>query len=142
MDRGSHRDGSHPEDWLAPPGREPLGRGMGTRSALVLITDPRAAVAATLVLQEMGHTVDLGSEPAYALRWLRRARYDVVLAGGAGVATPRFAARLREAAPDARILLMAERTLADDDLGDAGIEVLRLPMDVNALVARFMPAAA
>ncbi len=130
---------SDPEYWFAPL---PRSGGLAARSALVLITDPRAAVAATLVLQEMGYTVDLGSEPTYALRWLRRARYDVVLAGGAGVATVEFASRLREAAPDARVLLMAERPLLEGDLGALNIEVLRLPMDVNALVARFMPARA
>lgn len=126
------------EGWFAPNARS---QGLTARSALVLVTDPRAAVAATLVLQEMGYTVDLGSEPGYALRWLRRARYDVILAGGVGVAIPTFAARLREAAPDARILLMAERALMDGDLGALRVEVLQMPMDVNALVACFMPAA-
>ena len=126
---------SHLDGWFAPL---PRSGGLAARTALVVVSEPRAAVASTLVLQEMGYTVDLGSEPAYALRWLRRARYDVVLAGGAGVATTEFAASLRDAAPDSRILLLAERALAEGDLGALRIEVLQLPTDVNSLVERFI----
>lgn len=122
------------ENWFAPV---PRSEGLAAQSALVVITDPRSAVATTLILQEMGLTVDLGTEPAYALRWLRRARYDVIVAGGPGVATLPFAARVRAAAPDARILLFVEEDLPEGDLDALDIEVLRPPVDVNVLVGCF-----
>ncbi|MEX1022546.1 MAG: hypothetical protein WD058_05310 [Dehalococcoidia bacterium] len=122
------------EGWFAPAARS---GGLATRSALVVIADPKNAVAVTLVLQEMGLTVDLGSEPVYALRWLRRARYDVIVVGGPGVSTLEFAARLRETAAEARIILVTEQDLPPGDLDALGVETLGLPFDVNALVGRF-----
>ncbi len=129
---------SNIDGWFAPL---PRSEGMAANTALVLVSDPRAAVAATLILQEMGYTVDLGSEPGYALRWLRRARYDVILAAGPAVSTVGFASRLREAASDARVLVLADRRLREGDLGAMGIELLPLPVDVNALVACLQPPA-
>jgi len=85
--------------------------------------------------------VDLGSEPGYALRWLRRASYDVIVAGGAEVGTVEFASKLRGAAAESRVLLMAEETMPPGSVRELGVEVLRPPVDVNALVGCFLPVA-
>ena len=122
------------EGWFAPV---PWSDRTATRSALVIMTDPRAAVATTLILQEMGLSVDVGAEPSYALRWLRQARYDVVVAGGPGVGVPSFASLLREAAPTSRILIAPEPGMSREDAIHAHVEVLRQPVDVNQLVACF-----
>lgn len=121
------------ESWFAPV---PRSEGLSAITALVLVTDPRASVATTLVLQEMGYAVDLGSEPTYALRWLRRTRYDVVMLGGPEVATARFADRIRKAAPDSRIIMMASSDLPSDEMERLQVEVLAPPVDVNMLVER------
>lgn len=122
------------EGWPSPV---PWSNQTAARSALVIMTDQQAAVAMTLVLQEMGLTVDLGSEPAYALRWLRQARYDIVVAGGPGVGVPAFAARLREAAPRSRVVIVPEPSMSGDDAVRLHVEVLEPPVDVNQLVACF-----
>lgn len=124
------------ESWFAPV---PRSSGLSTITGLVLVTDPRASVATTLVLQEMGYAVDLGSEPTYALRWLRHTRYDVVVLGGAEVATATFAERIRRAAPDARIIMIASGDLAPEAMERLQVEVLLPPVDVNMLVARLVP---
>lgn len=123
------------EGWFAPV---PRGESMSARSALVVMSDLRPAVATTLILQEMGLTVDVGVEASFALRWLRRARYDVVVAGGPGVGDLAFAAQLRDAAPSARIVLLAEPHTAVE-AGRLGVEVLTPPLDVNVLVECFRP---
>lgn len=65
------------------------GQGMSRRgSALVISGEPRTAVAVTLVLQEMDLAVDLGYEATFAARWIRHARYDVVVLGALDAATP------------------------------------------------------
>lgn len=122
------------EGWFAPV---PRSEQTATRSALVIMTETRAAVATTLILQEMGLSVDLGVEAEPALHWLRRARYDVVVAGGPGAGEARFAARLREAAPTARILVIPERSMRGQDALAAHVELLDRPVDVNQLVACF-----
>jgi DNA-binding NtrC family response regulator len=123
------------DSWFAPV---PRSTGLSAATALVIVTEPRASVATTLILQEMGYTVDFGSEPAYALRWLRRARYDVVMLGGPEVATPAFAERLRRAAPDSRIILLAESPLPEGALDRLRVEVLPPPVDVNTLVRQLV----
>lgn len=125
------------ESWFAPV---PRSDGLSAITALVLVTDPRASVAATLVLQEMGYAVDLGSEPAYALRWLRHTRYDIVLIGGPEVATAAFAERIRKAAPTSRIIMMASSDLPPRAIERLQVEVLAPPVDVNMLVERLIPA--
>ena len=122
------------EGWFAPV---PRSERLATKTALVILADPHPAVATTLILQEMGYSVDLGAEPAYALRWLQRARYDVVLAGGAGVGVLSFATRVREAAPRSRILVLPEPGMRADDAARLGIETIDTPVDVNQVVALF-----
>ncbi len=122
------------EGWFAPV---PRSERTSTRTALVILADPHPAVATTLILQEMGYSVDLGAEPAYALRWLQRARYDVVLAGGVGVGVLSFATRIREAAPRSRILVIAEPGMRVDDAARLGIETIDAPVDVNEMVDLF-----
>ena len=122
------------EGWFAPV---PWSDRTATRSGLVIMTNARAAVATTLILQEMGLTVDVGAEPEYALRWLRQARYDVVVAGGPGVGVAAFAANLRDAAPESRIVIVPEPEMNPDDAGILQVEILEPPVDVNQLVACF-----
>jgi len=124
------------EGWFAPV---PRSERTATKSALVIHAEPHPAVATTLILQEMGFSVDLGAEPAYALRWLQQARYDVVVAGGPGVGVLSFATRVREAAPGSRILVIAEPGLRAEDAVRLGVEVLDPPVDVNHLVGLFLP---
>src|SRR5262245_21501851 len=45
-------------------------------SALVLVEDQRSALAAVLILQEMGYSVDIAVQPEAALEWIRLARYQ------------------------------------------------------------------
>jgi hypothetical protein len=54
----------------------PMGR-LG--SALVVLDDERAVLAATLVLQEMGLTVDVANDREAALDWIVRAHYALVV---------------------------------------------------------------
>lgn len=123
------------EGWFAPV---PRSEQTAARSGLVIMTDTRAAVATTLILQEMGLTVDLGAEPEYALRWLQQARYDVVVAGGPGVGVLSFATRLRDAAPRSRILVAPEPGMEPEDAVRIHVELLKPPVDVNQLVACFL----
>lgn len=123
------------EGWFAPV---PRSAHTSARSGLVIMSDPRPAVATTLILQEMGLTVDLGAEPDYALRWLRQARYDVVVVGGPGVGVLSFATRLRDAAPRSRILVVPEPGMRPEDAARIHVEVLTPPVDVNQLVSRFL----
>lgn len=123
------------EGWFAPV---PRSAHTAAQSGLVIMTDPRPAVATTLILQEMGLTVDLGAEPAYALRWLQQARYDVVIAGGPGIGVASFASRLRDAAPRSRILVVPEPGMRPEDAVRIHVELLTAPVDVNQLVACFL----
>jgi len=123
------------EGWFAPV---PRSERTATKSALVIMAAPHPAVATTLVMQEMGFSVDLGAEPAYALRWLQQARYDVVVAGGPGVGILNFASRLRDAAPLSRILVVREPGFRAEDATQQRLEVLDPPVDVNELVGLFL----
>lgn len=129
-----------PDGWFVPA---PRGHGMSTHSALVIMDESHPAVATTLVLQEMGYAVDVGSSADSALAWLGQARYEVIVTGGSGIASSDYLARLRDAAPDSRILALMRAQIpaseatgggatADDDVH--GIKVVKPPFDVNALV--------
>ncbi|MGE3960698.1 MAG: hypothetical protein AB7F65_03350 [Dehalococcoidia bacterium] len=122
------------EGWFAPI---PWSDRTATRSGLVIMSNARAAVATTLILQEMGLSVDVGAEPEYALRWLQQARYDVVVAGGPGVGVASYAARLRDAAPTSRVVIVPEPEMDPDDAVQLQVEILEPPVDVNQLVACF-----
>jgi hypothetical protein len=123
------------EGWFAPV---PRSAQAASRSGLVIMSEPRPAVATTLILQEMGLSVDLGAEPDYALRWLRQARYDVIVAGGPGVGVLNFAASLRDVAPRSRILVVPEPGMRPEDAARIHVEMLAPPVDVNQLVACFL----
>lgn len=132
------------ENWPSP-GRdgpmepEVVGRGMAKQCALVIMGDDRPARAATLILQELGMSVDVAAEPEGALAWLCHARYDAVILGGPGEIDIEYAAHLRGAAGASRVLLFAEPGAKDRARLEAlGIEVVGPPFDVNALVERFL----
>jgi DNA-binding response OmpR family regulator len=110
-------------------------------SALVLVEDQRSALAAVLVLQEMGFSVDIASQPEGALSWVQHARYEWIVCSGGGEhsRSADFAQRLRFAAPQARILLVDGPV---DLLESLAVEVLRPPVDVNMLMDRFAERAA
>ncbi len=128
------------DGWFAPASRS---HGMSTRSALVIMNEPHPAVATTLILQEMGYAVDVGASADTALAWLRQARYEVIIAGGGEIASHDYLARLRDAAPDSRILALVgapipgverPRNEAHTHNHAPRIEVVVPPFDVNALV--------
>jgi len=113
-------------------------------SALVLVEDQRAALAAVLILQEMGYSVDIAVQPEAALEWIRLARYQWIVCSGGGEQSRSFdfALRLRHTAPHARILLVGSDGASLDGLHEIGVEVLHPPVDVNMLVGTFGPEAA
>ena len=112
-------------------------------SALVAIEDERAALAAVLVLQEMGLTVDIAADHEAALEWAVRAQYAVVVCGGAAhTRTWDLVVRLRYSAPETRVILLAEPGETLEGLDALGVEVLPSPVDVNMLVERLWPAEA
>ena len=104
-------------------------------SALVVVSEARAARATAYLLQEFDYTVDGGVTASEALDWLDRARYDLIIAGGQEASVPGYARALRRAAPNSRILLLAS--------GDAvpsaqaiRVELLPPPYEVNAIAER------
>jgi DNA-binding response OmpR family regulator len=113
-------------------------------SALVLVEDQRAALAAVLILQEMGYSVDIAVQPEAALDWIRLARYQWIVCSGGGEQhrSDSFALRLRHTAPQARILLVGSDGASLDALHEIGVEVLQAPVDVNMLVDTFAQEAA
>ncbi len=118
----------------------PLGRH---GSALVILDDERAVLATSLVLQEMGFTVDVVGDPEVALEWIFRARYALVVCGGHDQETvTQFVIRIRYEAPHTRVILLAEPELMHDSLEELGIELLQTPVNVNTLVQRLWPAVA
>ena len=119
------------------------GSAYGTSgSALVVIDDQRSALAAVLVLQEMGLTVDVAADRGAALAWLGMARYACVVCGGGDF--PQllaFAQRIRVASPYTQ-LLMVGHFAADPRLEEINVELLQPPVNVNQLVDRLRPLAA
>ena len=120
-------------------------RGLSAHgSALLCLTDPRAELATMLILQELGLGVDLITEVESAIRWAGRARYPLLVVGSAcaSIAEPLdvVAQRLRRAAPSARIVVLADDREHADGLAALDVEVLRPPLDVNALMRGLWPA--
>jgi DNA-binding NtrC family response regulator len=112
-------------------------------SALVVLDDERAVLAATLVLQEMGLTVDVANDREAALDWIVRAHYALVVCGGREQEQiTRFVISVRYEAPHTRVILLAEPELVHDSLEELGIEVLQAPVNVNTLVQRLWPSVA
>jgi DNA-binding response OmpR family regulator len=102
-----------------------------------MVDDDRAALATVLVLQEMGLSVDVAGDPDAALSWARMASYEVVVCGGSrGVAWDEIARRLHSSVPKARIIVLTGHSNPLTELTDAGIDVLRPPINVNRLVER------
>lgn len=112
-------------------------RGLARRgSALLILSEPRAARATAYLLEEFDYTVDAGVSPSEALDWLERARYDLVVAGGPEAAAPGYARALRQAAPGSRILLLAPPE-AVPGAETMRVELLSPPYEVNAIASRF-----
>lgn len=119
------------------------GAGFGTSgSALVALDDQRTALAAVLVLQEMGLTVDIAGDRDAALAWIRMARYAAVVCGGD---TPEqltnFALKVRAASPQTQIIMFAHFG-PHETLTELGVQLLRPPVNVNTLVERLRPLVA
>lgn len=111
-------------------------RGPGRRgSALIVVSEARAARAVAHLLQEFDYSVDAGVSASDALGWLDRARYDLILAGGPEAAVPGYARALRRAAPGSRILLLASAE-AVPSAEAIRVELLPPPYEVNAIAGR------
>jgi DNA-binding response OmpR family regulator len=112
-------------------------------SALVALDDERAAHATTLVLQEMGLTVDVVADLPAALDWVEAADYEmVVCAGRVRSSSLDFARRVRYLAQQTRLLMFAEPGLDRAALEALGVELLDAPVDVNRLMAFVRPVGA
>lgn len=112
-------------------------------SALVVLADQRASLAAVLVLQEMGLTVDVAGAREAALKWLSRANYSVLICGGGDLAAlSAFVIEVRFRAPQTRVILLADPDFTHDGLDELGVEILPAPVDVNMLVERLWPTTA
>ncbi|MFN8638650.1 MAG: hypothetical protein U0360_04150 [Dehalococcoidia bacterium] len=99
--------------------------------------------ATTLVLQEMGLTVDLATDLEAALQWIEAADFAVVVCPGrADSSLIEFGRKVRYLARETRVFVFAERGFDPAGLSDLGIEVFRAPVDVNSLVSRLWPTAA
>ncbi|MDA0257050.1 MAG: hypothetical protein O3C25_04830 [Chloroflexi bacterium] len=112
-------------------------------SALVILNDYRAALATTLLLQELDFAVDVAVDEEAVLNWVTQARYDLLLCGPGPDRRPEaLAMRLRRATPAARIVMLAPEGSTPADLRPLGIEVLFPPITVNLLMDRLWRAAA
>ena len=112
-------------------------------SALVAIDDERTALAAVLVLQEMGRSVDVAADLDAALEWAVRANYSVIVcAGREQPETSEFVIRLRYSAPLTRVILLVDPEQEQNGLEEIGVELLPAPLNVNMLVERLWPAEA
>lgn len=122
--------------------REPVTPGIHG-SAMVLVEDERSALAAVLLLQEMGYAVDIAGTADAALSWVRLARYDWIVCSGGGdhSRSVEFVRQLRYSAPGARILVVGGPDEPRDDVAELGVEVLRPPVDANMLIERFAQVA-
>jgi len=99
------------------------------------------ALASVLILQEMGLTVDIAADRDAALAWVRMARYAAVICGGNDATQlTDFALKVRAASPYTQIFVVAQ--VAPGPLAALGVELLRPPLNVNALVDRLRPLAA
>lgn len=84
-------------------------RGLSAHGcALVCLADPRAELAMVLILQELGLSVDVAADAASAIGWVQQARYQLLVVGGTHAPIGGVALRLRRAAPDARIVILAD----------------------------------
>lgn len=92
-----------------------------------------------LILQELGLSVDLMADPQSAIRWAKQARYEIIVAGGTPIPLATLALTLRRAAPEPRIVLLADEWSPADDLDALRVQVLRPPLDVNALMEGLAP---
>jgi len=111
-------------------------------SALVVLDDDRAARASTLVLQELGLTVDLTSSLDAAIEWIEAAHYEVVIAAGRdAVKSAEFAWQVRYLSRETRIVLLGEPGFQAVGLDDLGVEVVTAPVDVNGLMAVLGPTS-
>jgi DNA-binding NtrC family response regulator len=125
----------HLDSWNAPMSR--------VGSALVALDDERAARAATLVLQEMGLTVDIATDRDAALAWIEAANYELVVCGSREqAATADFVLSVRYLARETRVILLADADFMHDGLQQLGVEVIEAPVDVNKFLARVWPSAA
>lgn len=112
-------------------------------SALVLVEDQRAALAAVLIAQELGYSVDIAANPQAALSWIQLARYElIVCSGGEQSRSPEFILRLRYTAPHSRIVLLGGADGPADALAELGVDVLRGPVDVNRFMSTLWRNAA
>ncbi len=108
-----------------------------------MLEDYRAALATTLLLQELDFAVDVAVDEDAVLSWISRARYDLLLCGAGPDRRPEaLAMRLRQAAKGARVVMLAPEGSTPADLRPLGIEVLYPPITVNALMDRLWHAAA
>jgi DNA-binding response OmpR family regulator len=117
--------------------RDSSTAGFGSSgSALVAVDDQRAALAAVLVLQEMGLTVDIAADRESALAWVKMARYAAIVSDGhSPERLTDFALRVRAASPATEIILLAPFP-GHPTLVELGAHVLQPPVNVNALVQR------
>lgn len=112
-------------------------------AALVALDDQRALHATTLVLQEMGLTVDIVADLRSALDWVEAADYElVVCAARVPAASLDFARRVRYLARETRLLMFVEPGFDGASLEALGVELLRAPVDVNRLIERVWPIGA
>jgi DNA-binding response OmpR family regulator len=112
-------------------------------SALVALDDQRALYATTLVLQEMGLTVDVVSDLPSALDWVEAADYELVVCAARVRATSLdFARRVRYLARETRLLMFAAPGFDGAGFAELGVELLDAPVDVNRLVERVWPSVA
>lgn len=131
----SRPPGDHASSWNAPLS--------SYGSALVALDDGRALFATTLVLQEMGLTVDLAPDLDSALQWIEAACYEVVVcAGRVDSDVANFVRAARYLSRDTEVLVFAEPGFDEAELAATGATVLRAPVDVNRLVARLRPLTA
>lgn len=123
-------------------GPEPI-RGYGIHgTALVLVEDERAAFAAALILQELGHAVDVFDRLQDAIPWMESSPYSVIVCGGTVDQLPEVVAlQARYHSPAARVLLLGGFETPPDSLAEIGVEVLRPPLSVNGFMERLRPAA-
>ena len=112
-------------------------------SALVALDDERAIRATTLVLQEVGLTVDVVADLPSALDWVEAADYEIVVYAGRGRDPALdFARCVRYLARDTRLLIFAESGFDGSGLEELGVELLDAPVDVNRLMRRVWPHGA